>query len=119
MTFVISTVAGIIGAAWTLAATEPNAIGAAVTGAGATAAVGAVIWIARKVIAGEVVPMPIKQLTEQQASQNALLTRIVQEQQEAKRIDREILRENTQALYGVREYIRVVESFPPKKENPQ
>ena len=109
-------VAGVVGTGFTLAATNPDTVGSAVTGAGAAAAVGAVIWIARKVIAGEVVPMPIKALTESQNAQNAQLTQIVKELLEGKRVDRDIIREATQALYGVREYVKVVESFPTKKE---
>lgn len=121
MTFLLyplATVVGLVGTGAYLAATNPDAVGGVVTGAGATAAVGAVIWIARKVIAGEVVPMPIKALTESQNAQNAQLTKIVQELLDARRTDREIIREATQALYGVREFIKVVESFPTKKESP-
>ncbi len=114
----IAIVSGMVGGFSFLAATSPDAVGGVVTGAGATAAVGAVIWIARKVIAGEVVPMPIKALTESSDAHTAQLTKIVQELTEARRVDREIIREATQALYGVREYIRVVESFPSAKKEP-
>ncbi len=75
-------------------------------GTGATVVVTVMAWIVRKVVAGEVVPVPIADLLEAQKTQAAdtkkILDRLLEDRQE----QRNMVRAGTEANFAVYEFLR-------------
>lgn len=75
-------------------------------GTGATVVVTVMAWIVRKVVAGEVVPVPIAELLEAQKKQaedtKKILDRLLEDRQE----QRNMVRAGTEANFAVYEFLR-------------
>lgn len=75
-------------------------------GVGATTVVTVMAWIVRKVVAGEVVPVPIAELLEAQKTTSQKQDRIL-EQLLAERVEyRNMVRGSTEANFAVYEFLR-------------
>lgn len=75
-------------------------------GTGATVVVTVMAWIVRKVVAGEVVPVPIAELLDAQKQQaedtKKILDRLLEDRQE----QRNMVRAGTEANFAVYEFLR-------------
>ena len=108
---------------WMLADATPNSGGATVsvvlTGVGATTVIGVMAWIVKKVVSGEMVPLPIRQLTEElvqnKTRQDQLINDLLSERLET----RDLVKASTEAQFAIRDWLRMnVGSFVPEARNP-
>ena len=112
---VVATTIGILAAvgqfgAWALLAVTDapvNTINLAFTGVGATAVVSVMAWIVKKVVSGEVGPVPIQNLL---AENKAIIGRLDRRNDELEKENkelRELIRSGTEAQFAMHEYLRV------------
>ncbi len=93
---------------------EPvSTINLAFTGVGATTVVGVMAWIVKKVVSGEVGPIPIQTLIDKM---DAIITRLGRED-ERRSVEntelREIVRMATEAMFAMHEHLRTVSRQDP------
>ena len=91
---------------------EPVSI--VLTGVGGTTVIGVMAWIVKKVVSGEMVPLPIRTLTETMqtvvAKQDKIIDQLMVERQDHK----EMIRSNTEAQFAVHEIVRLSSGqYPP------
>lgn len=89
------------------------AISVVLTGAGATTVVGVMAWVVKKVVSGEMVPLPIRNLIEQMTSIIETQNRLI-ERKEAELLElRELVRSGTEAQFAMHEHLRAVSRQDP------
>lgn len=92
-----------------LAAAESpqNPVGIIFTGSAATVVVTVMAWIVRKVVSGEVVPIPIKQLLDAQLETQAIQTKILERLLDERGTTYDQMKLSTEANFAVYEYLRL------------
>lgn len=88
------------------ATNDGNPLGIIFTGSAATVVVTVMAWIVRKVVSGEVVPIPIKELLESQKISNANQERILERLLEERNENKAMIRASTEAQFAIHEYLR-------------
>lgn len=101
--------AGVLGNV-TLAAAHGDAgsIGVIATGGGAGVVVSVMGWIVKKVIAGEVVPVPIAQLIEHMEKRDEKIDKLLNDMLSERAENRMMIRSSTEANFAIYEHLRSV-----------
>lgn len=110
-TFPIVSIVGLIaGAGGNLllaaAAGDPGSIGVVITGGGAGVVVSVMAWIIKKVVSGELVPIPISKMIEAGATRDQKLDKIIELLMGERGEQKLIVRQATEANFAVYEYLR-------------
>jgi hypothetical protein len=110
-TFPIIGVIGLLAGAagnlvWAAVDGNPGSIGVVVTGGGAGVVVSVMAWIVKKVVSGELVPIPISKLIEAGANRDQKLDKIIELLMGDRTEQKIMVRQATEANFAVYEYLR-------------